>query len=103
MSTTVYPTNVSVAYREDISWPGRSYEIANVVRNLEFTIGTSTLGVDDTFRDPLAVKVCQQIDQVEVLKEERSIGANPLGGLRIHNRTAIGGGVDGSFIVAVGS
>lgn len=82
---------------------GRPYEIANVVRNLEFTVGTSTLGVDDTFWDPLAVKVCQQIDQVEVLKEERSILANSLGVLRVHDRTAIGGGVDGGLIVAVGS
>ena len=104
-SLSKHTSNVSVesTYRGGIFWKGRSYEIANVVRHLEFTISTSTLGVDDTFWDPLAVKVCQQIDQMEVLKEKRSIWANPLGGLRVHDRTAIGGGVDGGLIVAVGS
>lgn len=82
---------------------GVSYDIANVVGNLEFTIGASALGVHDTFGDSLTVKMGEQVDQVEVLKEERSVATNALGSLGVHDRTAGGRGVDGSLIVAVGS
>lgn len=58
--------------------------------------------MDDTFGDSLAVKVCQQVDQVEVLEQERTILTNALGGLGVHDRAAVGGGVDRGFIVAVG-
>lgn len=80
-----------------------SYDVANVVRNLEFTIGASTLGMHNTFGDSFTVKMGEQVDQVEVLKEERSVTANALGSLGVHDRTAGGRGVDGSLIVAVSS
>lgn len=57
----------------------------------------------NTFGDPLTVKMREQVDQVEVLKEERSVTANALSSLGVHDRTAGGRGVYGSFIVAVGS
>lgn len=82
---------------------GVSYDIANVVGDLEFTIGASAFGVHDTFGDSFTVKVGEQVDQVEVLKEERSVTANTLSSLRVHDRTAGGRGVDGGLIVAVGS
>ena len=79
----------------------------------------------NTLRDPLPVEMCKQVDQVEVLEQERSVGANPLGGSRVHdlvtvsilsillqhlsqtddqktNRAAIGRGVHRGFVVAVG-
>jgi hypothetical protein len=39
-----------------------AYDIANVIGNLEFTIGTSTLGVYDTFRDAFSVEVGEEVD-----------------------------------------
>lgn len=77
-------------------------DVTDVVGDLEFTVGTGTLGVDDTLGDSLAVKVGQQIDQVEVLKEQRTITTNPLGGLRVKDGAPIGGSVGGVFVVAVG-
>jgi hypothetical protein len=47
--------------------------------------------------------VCQQINQVEILEEKRSVAANALRGLRVEHRATIGGGVDRLLVVAVGS
>ena len=80
-----------------------AYQITDVVRHLKFTIGASTLGMDNTFRDPLPVKVCQQINQVEVLEQKRTILAHPLRGLRVHYRTPIGSGIDRSLIITIGT
>lgn len=77
-------------------------DVANVIGDLELAVGARTLGVDHTLGDSLAVKVGQQVDQVEVLQQERTITANALGSLGVHDRTAIGRGVDRSLIVAVG-
>lgn len=51
--------------------------------NLEFTIGAGTLGMHNTLGDPLTVKVSKQVNQVEILKQERAILANSLGALGI--------------------
>jgi hypothetical protein len=45
-----------------------AYDIANVVGNLEFTIGASTLSMHDTLRDTFSVKVGEEVDQVKVLQ-----------------------------------
>lgn len=97
--------------------------IADVVSNLKLAIGPSTLGMNHPLRDALAVKVRQQIDQVEILQEKRAVRANTLGGLGVHDlyddvfgldrgigkqgsnelyRAAIGGRVDRSLVVAIG-
>ena len=81
----------------------RNGKITDVICDLEFTIGASTLGMHNTFGDPLAVEMRQQIDQVEVLEQERTVTTDPLGRLGVHDRTAIGGGVCRGFIVAVGA
>lgn len=39
-----------------------TYDIADVVQHLEFTVRSCTLGMDDSFRDPLAVKMREEID-----------------------------------------
>lgn len=101
----------------------RTNNIADVVGNLEFAVGASTLGVDHALRNALAVKVRQQVDQVEVLQQQWTVGANTLRGLGIHDldgevsgldrgirtrgdwtryRAAIRGCVDRSLVVAVG-
>lgn len=49
--------------------PIETYDIADVVCNLKLAIGASTFGVDHSFRDPLSVKVSEQVDQVEVLEQ----------------------------------
>jgi hypothetical protein len=43
------------------------------VGDLEDSVGSSTLGVDDALGDALAVKVSEQVNQVEILKEERAV------------------------------
>jgi hypothetical protein len=43
--------------------------------------------------------VGEEIDQMEVLEEERPILANALRGLGVHDRTAIASGVDGRVTV----
>ena len=41
-------------------------EVTDVVGNLEVTVGTSTLGVDDTLWDTLSVEVSEEVNVVEV-------------------------------------
>lgn len=63
----------------------QTYNVTDVVRDLEFSVCSSTLCVDNTLRDPFPVEVCKQVDQMEVLEQERSVGANPQGGFRVHD------------------
>lgn len=37
---------------------GFSYNVTDIVKNLEFSVCTSTLGVDNTLWDPLTIEVC---------------------------------------------
>ena len=78
-------------------------DVADVISDLELAIGASTLGMNDTLWNSLSVKVCQKVNQVEVLKQQRAVTANALRGLRVEDRTAIGGGVNRLLVVAVGS
>ena len=48
-------------------------QITDIVRNLEFAICSSAFGMDDPFRNTLAVEVGEEIDQVEILEEKRAI------------------------------
>ena len=77
-------------------------DVADIVGNLEFTIGTGALGVDNTLGDALAVKVSEQVDQVEILEQERALGAHALPFRRGLDGAAVGGGVDGPFVVPLG-
>ena len=43
------------------------YNITNIVGDLELAVCASSLGMNDTLGNSLTVKVCQQIDQVEIL------------------------------------
>ena len=44
--------------------------LGDVVGDLEVTMGSGALGVDDSLWDPLSVEVGELIDQMEVLKED---------------------------------
>lgn len=41
----------------------------------------------------------EEVDEVEVLEEERAVVANALGRLGVEDRAAIAGGVDGGFVL----
>jgi len=64
-------------------------------------VSSGTLGVDDTLGNPLSVKVRKQVDQVEVLQEERSVETGPLDSVRVALGRTVRGGVlaAGSAIV----
>lgn len=79
-----------------------TYNIADIVSHLELAVGTGTLGVDHALGDALAVEVCQQVNEVKVLQQQRAVGAHALGGLGVHDRAAIGSSIDRSLVVAVG-
>ena len=53
-------------------------EVVKRVGGLVETVGTTTLGVDDTLGDTLSVEVREEIYQVEVLEEERAVLADTL-------------------------
>lgn len=53
-------------------------EIVKRICALKETVGAATLGVNDALWDTLAVKMRQEIDQVEVLEQERTILADSL-------------------------
>ena len=59
--------------------------------------------MDDTFGDSLAVEMCKEINQVEVLKEQRAILTHALRGFGVLYWTAIGGGVDGLLLISEGA
>ena len=44
--------------------------------DLEETVGSSSLGVDNSFRDSFTIEVGQLIDKVEVRDDDRSVGAS---------------------------
>lgn len=60
-----------------------AYQITDVVGKFKFAIGAGTLGMHYTLRNPLTIKVSKQVNQVEILKQERAILANSLGALGI--------------------
>ena len=48
------------------------------MRDLELAISTGAFGMDDPLRNTLAVEVSKQVDQVEVLKQQRAVAAHTL-------------------------
>ncbi len=56
--------------------------------------------MNDSLGDTLAIKMGQQVDQMEVLEQEGAVLPNSLTGFRIVDGTAIRGGINGLFLVA---
>lgn len=57
------------------------------------TVGTTALSVNDTLGNALAVEVREQINQVEILKEQGTVLAHTLGLVWVRHGNAIAGGV----------
>lgn len=68
-------------------------EVVKRVGSLVVTVGTTTLGVNDTLGDTLTVEVGKKVYQVEVLKEKGTILADTLNLVRVRHRDTIAGGV----------
>ena len=94
----------------------RRCELRNVVGDLELPESTGALRVNNTAEAsgsthgktdacnlplwyPLAVEVCQEIDQVEILQQQGTVLADTLGGVRVHDGTAIAGGIYGNVVL----
>jgi len=58
--------------------------------HLEVTVSTSTLCVDNTLRNSLSVEVCEEINVVEVLKQERTVKAYSLSSVWLGDWGAVG-------------
>ncbi len=68
--------------------------------DLEDSVGSSTLGVNDALGDALAVKVGEEVNQVEVLQEEGPVAPDPLIGVGLVDGLP-GRGSVGSSILGV--
>jgi hypothetical protein len=76
-------------------------EILEGFRRLEGSMGTTTLGVDDALRNALAVEVGEEINQMEILQQERAILSYTLNLVRVWHRDAIAGAVHDILSLAV--
>jgi hypothetical protein len=70
--------------------------------NLKLSISSGTLGVDDSLWNSLMIKVCEEVNQMEILEKKRTIGANSLVGLWVLDWSSTGSGVDGLLVVTEG-
>jgi len=55
------------------------------MRDLEKSMSPSSFGVHNTLRDTLSIKVCEEIDVVEVLEEKWTVKTKPLSCVRLRN------------------
>lgn len=67
-------------------------DVRDVVSHLKDTVGTGTLGVDNSLWNSLSVKVGKRVDKVEVLQKQRTVLADPLGGERLRDWATVGVG-----------
>ena len=71
---------------------------ADIVQRLcagEDSVGSGTFGMYDTLRDTFTVEMGEEVDQVEVLEEERTICPGPLCLVWMWHRHTIAGGIEG--------
>lgn len=73
----------------------RDRQIIQRIRALEVSMSATAFGMDDTLWDTLTVEVGEQINQVEILEEERTILAGSLCLVWVGCRDAIAGCVEG--------
>ena len=71
-----------------------------IIGNLELSVCTGTLGVDDALWNALAIKVSEEVDQVEVLEQQWAIwSTSSLVCLSMLDWSTIGGGVDWLLVI----
>lgn len=75
--------------REDV---GRSHARYGV-RAFKVPVCTTSLCVDDPLRDPLAVEVGEQVDEMEILQQKRAVLTDSLSLVRVRHRGTVGGGI----------
>jgi len=68
--------------------------------DLKLAVSTSALGMDNPLWDSFTIEVGNEIKQVEILKQERSV-VDPLILLRTLHGVSIGGGIHQLFGVVI--
>lgn len=86
----------------DFVQEGGAADVGDVIGDLEVTESTGTLSVDHPLRDSLSVKVCEGVNQVEVLQQQGTVLANALRGEWVRDRSSIGVSVNRRHNVFVG-
>ncbi len=66
-----------------------AYQVTDIMSDLELSESTCTLGMHNTLGDTFSVEVSKEVDEVEVLQEDRAVIANCLGGSSEGDRTPI--------------
>jgi hypothetical protein len=74
---------------------GVTYDVGDIMGHDEIAVRTCTFGMDDSFRNPLAVEVCEKVKEMEVLQEEWPILSHTIRCFGIIDRAAIRGCIDG--------
>lgn len=69
-------------------------EVIHRVGSLVIAMSTASLGVHNTLWDAFAVEVRKEVNQVEVLEEERAVLANSLSLIWMRHWRAVGRGVE---------
>jgi len=64
-------------------------DVTEIMGDLEVTVSTSTFGMDNSLRNALSVKVSEEVNVVEVLKEERAVDASPLSSIWLGDGCAV--------------
>ena len=71
-----------------------------IVCNLELSVCTGALGVDNTLWNTLAIEVGEEVDQVEILEQQWAIwSTGSLVCLSMLDWSTIGGGVDWLLVI----
>jgi hypothetical protein len=69
----------------------RIADVSNVVRDDELAICASTFGVNDALGDALAVEMGEEVDEVEILEQNWSVGSYALESFGAVDGCAVGG------------
>lgn len=77
-----------------------SHQITDIMCHLKLSIRSGPFGVHHPLRDSFTIKMGEEIDQMKVLQQQRPVLAQALSGFWIHDGTAIGGRIHGSFLVS---
>ena len=70
-------------------------DVIHGLGTFESTMGATAFGVDDALGNPLTVEMGEEVDQVEILQQKRTIAPLTLCLVGMGHWDAIAGGVDG--------
>jgi hypothetical protein len=72
---------------------GLRSDVTEIMGDFKVPMSTSTFGMDNTLRDALTIKVSEEIDVVEILKQKRPIDARTLSGIWLRDWCTVGSSV----------